>query len=67
MLAYHFHTSHTNHENDITDHKTHVLKAKDVSCEGGACDEKNDHTHDHKKKRKKASSIYSFNLAVQAS
>ncbi|MDH3203860.1 MAG: hypothetical protein OEL81_04175 [Nitrosopumilus sp.] len=47
----------------ILDQKSQVLKVKDISCEGGACDEKNDHTHDHKKKRKKIPRIYSFNLA----
>ena len=67
-MTYHFHTSHASHDvDDILNHKSHVLKVKDVSCEGGACDEKNDHTHDHKKKRKKPSNIYDFNLTIYAS
>ncbi|MDH3339934.1 MAG: hypothetical protein OEL84_01465 [Nitrosopumilus sp.] len=65
-MTYHFHTSHANHDY-LVDHKSHVLKVKDISCEGGACDEKNDHTHDHKKKRKKVSNIYGFNLTTKAS
>lgn len=51
ILAYHMHTSHVNHD-DVLHHKSQILKAVDVSCESGACDEKNDHKHDHKKKRK---------------
>ena len=66
IMAYHFHTSHANHY-DTLDHKSDVLKVKDVSCESGACDEKNDHKHDHKKKRKKMSNIYDCNLAIRAS
>ena len=51
ILAYHFYTSHENH-GDVLPHKSHVLKTVDVSCESGSCDEKNDHKHDHKKKRR---------------
>ena len=46
---------------DKSNHKSDVLKAKDVSCEGGTCDEKNDHKHEQKKKRKKIS-INNFNI-----
>ena len=68
VMVYHFHTSHAGYdETDASGHKSHVLKAKDVSCEGGACDEKNDHVHEHKKKRKKTANVNSFNLAVHAS
>ena len=67
LMSYHFHTSHANHDNEDLHHKGDVLKVKDVSCEGGACDEKNDHKHDHKKKRKRASNINNFNLAINAS
>jgi hypothetical protein len=63
VLAYHLHTSHVNSDDGILDQKSQVLKMKDISCEGSACDEKNDHTHDHKNKRKKIPRIYSFNLA----
>ncbi len=69
VMAYHFHTSHVHHDDeyDALNHKSHVLKAKYVSCEGGACDEKNDHNHDHKKKRKNMPNIYEFNIAIKAS
>jgi len=66
IMAYHFHTSHTSYDDDQLHHKSHVLKVKDVSCEAGSCDEKNDHIHDYKKKRRKTSNIYSFNLAIKA-
>ena len=66
LMAYHFHTSHVNHDDDLLHHKNEVLMIKDVSCEGGACDEKNDHKHDHKKKRKKMLNIYDFNLVLRA-
>ena len=43
ILSYHFYTSHEHHDKyDLLKHKSHVLKAIDVSCESGACDEKND-------------------------
>jgi len=66
VLVYHFNTSHANHDDVVLDHKIQV-KEKYISCEGGACDEKNDHAHDHKKKRKKISNVYDFNLVIKAS
>lgn len=55
-MAYHFYTSHVYHD-EVLEHKSHVLKATDISCESGSCDEKNDHKHDPKKKRKKLAKI----------
>ena len=50
ILAYHFNTSDIN--DDILEHKSQKLKTNHVSCEGGACDEKNDHAHENKRKKK---------------
>ena len=50
ILAYHFNAS--NLDDDILEHKSQKLKVNHVSCEGGACDEKNDHTHEHKRRKK---------------
>lgn len=49
ILAYHFNSSDI--DDDSLEHKSQKLKANHVSCEGGACDEKNDHTHEHKRKK----------------
>lgn len=57
ILAYHFNPSHTEND-DLSENKNHVLKAKNVSCEGGACDEKNDHVHEHKKKKRLSKTIH---------
>ena len=51
ILIYHFHTPHTDHI-DSQECKSHILKTTDRSCEGGACEEKDDHIHEHKKRRK---------------
>ena len=50
ILAYHFNLHHP--DNDTLDHNNHKLKFKHISCEGGACDEKNDHTHELKRKKR---------------
>ena len=50
LLAYHFNTSHL--YDDVLDHKSQKLKINHLSCEGGACDEKNDHTHELKRKKR---------------
>lgn len=62
ILTYHFHTSHADHV-ESQEHKSHVLKTADVSCEGGACEEKDDHRHDHKKRRKAlTNTIYGYKI-----
>lgn len=50
ILAYHFNSSDI--DDDSLEHKSQKLKANHASCEGGACDEKNDHTHEHKRKKR---------------
>lgn len=50
ILAYHFNTYHP--DDDLLDHKSQKLKASHVSCEAGACDERNDHTHEHKRRKR---------------
>jgi hypothetical protein len=50
ILAYHFNAYHP--DDDILNHKSQKLKANHVSCDAGACVEKNDHTHEHKRKKR---------------
>lgn len=50
ILAYHFNIFPL--DDDILEHKSQKLKANHVSCEEGACDEKNDHTHEHKRRKR---------------
>jgi hypothetical protein len=50
ILAYHFYSSHL--YDDTLEHKSQKLKINHVSCEEGSCDEKNDHTHEHKRRKR---------------